>query len=142
MAALMRFLALSLVLFGVAGCTPKTIYTWTGYDDALYNHYKNPTENEAFIEALKEVVEEGEKSGRIPPGIYAEYGYTLYEQGKIAEAVIYFKKESEKWPDSKIFMNKVIAMSNNRQKKQDKKDTPSISSEVKKDAVQYGGEMK
>jgi hypothetical protein len=55
--------------------------------------------------------------------MYAEYGYALYEQGKITEAVVYFQKESDKWPESKVFMSKVIAIAQKRAKKPDEKDT-------------------
>jgi hypothetical protein len=104
-------------LLALAGCGPKTHYSWNGYDDALYQHYKDPAQYEHFVEALKEVVDEGDASGKIPPGMYAEYGYALYEQGKISDAIVYFKKESDKWPESKFFMAKVTAIAQNRTKK-------------------------
>lgn len=121
MISLNKQLMVVLALAGMTGCAPKTLYTWNGYDDALYQHYKDPAQYESFVEALKEVVDEGDASGQIPPGMYAEYGYALYEQGKIAEAVVYFQKESDKWPEAKFFMSKVIAMATKRSKKQDDK---------------------
>lgn len=79
----------------------------------FYNHYKNPTKSEQFIEDLRKIIQYGEISGRVPPGIYAEYGYALYEQGNYPEAIEYFKKEQSKWPESDIIMTKMI---NNAQK--------------------------
>ncbi len=104
-------------LVGVAvlmmmGCV-QTRYAWHDYDQNLYNHYKNPAEYDEFVNNLREVIEDGEADGKVPPGIYAEYGFALYEKGNFPEAVIYFKKEQDKWPESKVLMAKMI---NNAQK--------------------------
>ena len=95
------------------GCAAQSQYAWSNYDQKLYNHYQNPTKSEQFIEDLRKIIQYGEISGRVPPGIYAEYGYALYEQGNYPEAIEYFKKEQSKWPESDIIMTKMI---NNAQK--------------------------
>lgn len=101
------FVILLLSLFFFSGCVP-TIYKWNGYDDALYKYYKNPGEREKFREALATIITEGEKSNNVPPGLYAEYGYMFYETGNYVEAIKYFQKEREKYPESIIFMEKMI----------------------------------
>jgi hypothetical protein len=96
--------------FLVTGCRTPTIYQWGDYDRALYSHYKNPTEREEFASRMQQVVAEAEGPGaKVPPGCYAEYGYALYEQGKLSEAVVYFKKERETWPESRLLMTTMIA---------------------------------
>jgi hypothetical protein len=65
------------LLVFAAGCAPKTRYAWNEYDNKLYEHYKNPAEYDQFIRHLKEVIEDGEAAGKVPPGIYAEYGLNL-----------------------------------------------------------------
>ncbi len=117
MTAELKQLIFCIILLTMTGCGPKTRYSWNAYDNVLYEHYKEPAQYEKFVEALKEVVDEGDASGKIPPGIYAEYGYALYEQGKISDAIVYFKKESDKWPEAKFFMTKVTAIAQNRKKK-------------------------
>lgn len=112
------------VLFITTGCV-QTRYAWQGYDQKLYDHYKNPAEYDQFIESLNEVIEEGESDGKVPPGIYAEYGYVLYEKGRFDESVKYFMKEQNKWPESKILMTKMI---NNAQKRK-------AQSEKRKEAI-------
>lgn len=97
----------------VAGCV-QTRYSWDNYDQKLYNHYKNPAEYDQFVEDLKNIIEHGEDEGKVPPGIYAEYGFVLYEKGKLQEALIYFNKEQDKWPESRLLMAKLI---NNAQKR-------------------------
>ncbi|MEI6827897.1 MAG: DUF4810 domain-containing protein [Desulfuromonadales bacterium] len=96
----------------LTGCVPQTKYAWNGYDQKLYDHYKNPTESEQFVVTLKEVIEYGENVGKVPPGIYAEYGYVLYEKGNFNEAILYFKKEQDKWSESKVLMTKMISNAN------------------------------
>jgi len=96
------------LLVFVAGCAPKTRYSWNEYDNKLYQHYKNPAEYDEFIEHLKEVIEDGEAQGKVPPGIYAEYGFALYEKGNFPEAARYFQLENDKWPESRVLMSKMI----------------------------------
>ncbi len=61
------------------------------------------------MEDLKTVVLQAEQAGkRVPPGVYAEYGYALYEEGQYGPAIEYFKKEHEQWPESRVLMEKMI----------------------------------
>jgi hypothetical protein len=103
-----RLFLYSCLLVFAAGCAPKTRYAWNEYDNKLYEHYKNPAEYDQFIRHLKEVIEDGEAAGKVPPGIYAEYGYALYEKGDFQEAASYFKLENDKWPESRVLMTKMI----------------------------------
>ena len=99
----------ALLALAAAGCAPKTMYRWGGYDDALYNHYKNPQDRDEFVIRLRGVIDEAEKTGgKVPPGCYAEYGWALYEEGRAGEAVVYFEKESREWPESRPFMEKLM----------------------------------
>lgn len=94
---------------GPFACAQNTMYRWGGYDDALYQHYKNPQKREEFVAKLSGIIEEAEKSGTpVPPGCYAEYGWALYEEGRAAEAVAYFEKEKKQWPESASLMDKLI----------------------------------
>ena len=98
-----------LALGAVFGCAPKTLYRWGGYDQALYDHYKNPQRRDEFVAKLSGIIDEAEKTGgMVPPGCYAEYGWALYEEGRLAEAAVYFEKESKLWPESRPLMDKLI----------------------------------
>ncbi len=95
------------VLFSLTACA-QNLYVWNDYDNNLYAYYQNPTERAKFIEELQETILKAEESGRVPPGIYAEYGYAQYEEGNFADAITYFQKEYDMWPESRILMQKMI----------------------------------
>ncbi len=93
----------------LAACAPRSQYHWGSYDSALYRQYKNPQDREQFIESLKTTILESEQLGqKVPPGICAEYGYALYEEGQAAESLPWFQREKETWPESTVLMDKMI----------------------------------
>lgn len=108
---LLHAIAVAALAAGLQACaTRQTHYEWGNYDDALYTSYKNPQDRQAFVASLKTIILESERTrGKAPPGIYAEYGYALYEEGSAAEAIVYFKKERDAWPESRVFMEKMIS---------------------------------
>lgn len=109
MRLLWRIGVVALLGAGIGCAGPKTMYRWGGYDDALYRHYKNPQERDEFVAKLQAVIDEAEKTGGVvPPGCYAEYGWALYEEGRAADAAVYFEKESKQWPESKPLMEKLM----------------------------------
>ena len=104
-----------IMLLCLVGCAPNTYYSWNGYDEKLHNYYKTPAESDQFISALYEIISAAGPDERIPPGIYAEYGYQLLERGQFDNAVIWFNKEKDTWSESDFFMNKMIYIAKNRQ---------------------------
>ena len=91
------------------GCAQNTMYRWGGYDQALYDHYKNPQRRDEFVAKLSGIIQQAEATGGlVPPGCYAEYGWALYEEGRRSDAIAYFEKESKRWPESRPFMEKLI----------------------------------
>jgi hypothetical protein len=110
----MRARSLQALLIGGAlllasGCVRQSTYHWGRYDDTLYRHYKKPAEREAFVEGLRTTILEADEQGlRVPPGICAEYGYALYEEGRLPEAISFFQRERTQWPESQVLMDKMI----------------------------------
>lgn len=110
-----RLIVLALAVAATA-CAPATLYRWNGYDDRLYAHYRNPQDREAWVEGLKVAILDAEGAGRrVPPGVYAEYGYALQEEGRMAEAITYYGRERDTWPESRLFMEKMIRNAQRRQ---------------------------
>lgn len=96
--------------FALAGCGPENLYTWGNYDTAMYKYAQDDTTQPDFQAALLTVIEDNESAGkRMPPGIYAEYGYQLLEQHRTDDAIGFFEKEKATWADSAGFMDTMIA---------------------------------
>ncbi len=92
-----------------SGCAKQSRYHWGTYDTALYQHYKNPQDRDAYIEALKTTILEADQRGeKVPPGVCAEYGYALFEEGQAAQSLPWFQREKETWPESTVLMDKMI----------------------------------
>lgn len=114
--------------FEILGCAAPTKYYWGNYENCLYSYYKNPSEVEEIVEALSKIIKNGEQDGRVPPGIYADYGYLLFVTGKTGEAIVYFEKEKNAWPESSMLMDKMITTVKADEEKKYRKDdsrTPS-----------------
>lgn len=103
------FLVVSTALLLVA-CGPKanTLYSWNGYSSAVLTHYKDGTSADEFSKTMAVVVQKSETENKVPPGLYAEYGYALLEAGQDGQAIIYFQKERDMWPESEAYMDNVI----------------------------------
>jgi hypothetical protein len=104
----MKWVAISLAAAMVTGCAgPGTIYEWGGYQPAL-NGYTKSGDTAQFETVLLATIATGEENGRIPPGIYAELGFLLFNTNRPAEAVIFFQREKEAFPESAILMDRLI----------------------------------
>lgn len=93
----------------LCGCAGgKSLYAWSEYDAKLYRYYKNPENRDEYRDELISIIETSEEKGRkVPPGIYAEYGYLLLEDGATNDALSFFEKEQQTWPASAVFMQKL-----------------------------------
>ncbi|MCE2452119.1 MAG: DUF4810 domain-containing protein [Nitrospinae bacterium] len=104
---LIKKLSVLLIAILISACA-QTKYHWGGYENALYRYYKSPVELENLAEELADVIAQGERDGKVPPGVYAEFGYILLIQGKNSEAITYFEKEKKLWPESARLMNTML----------------------------------
>jgi len=99
------------VLFAASCTTQKTLYTWGKYQEAAYAYTKNNTEKdaEALIQAYQYIID-NQKSGRktVPPGIYADYGFLLVQQGRVEEGLKLMKMEIALYPESRVFIEGII----------------------------------
>lgn len=112
-----RLVLAAAALATFAGCAtgPQRLYYWNGYDAALYQHYRNPQDRETFVAALVKTIQQADDRGlRVPPGVSAELGYALFEEGKAKDAVPWFERERNEWPESRTLMEKMIRNANQR----------------------------
>ena len=97
-----------------ASCTTqKPLYTWGNYEKTSYNYLKNSDEEsiQKLIENYQKVIEtQNGTRGVVPPGIYADYGFVLIQEGKTEEGKKMLMKEVALYPESKIFIDRIIKM--------------------------------
>lgn len=94
-------------------CVPqqKTLYNWGKYQQEAYDHVKNSTDSslDDLLLAYEKIVNKpsGERK-TIPPGVCADYGYLLVKKGKKADGIAMMKKEVALYPESAVFMSRII----------------------------------
>ncbi len=111
------FSAIMGTFFILAGCAPQltTLYYWDDYSHTLYNLKKNPgpEAEEKYKESLLKIINESKKYNRkVPPGIYAEYGYFLIKNGNKNEGLKYLDLEVKTYPESARFIAQLKEMLN------------------------------
>ena len=105
----MRLLLAFVSIVLLSGCTTSQgLYHWGNYEQAAYAYAKNPGEVDEYIESLNKIIVSGEEKNRVPPGLYAEYGYALMIMGRTDDAMLSFGKERDKWPESRRLMDLMI----------------------------------
>ncbi|MBN2425033.1 MAG: DUF4810 domain-containing protein [Calditrichaceae bacterium] len=106
-----KFLLFLLLIF-LLSCTPtKGIYYWGDYSSSLYKLKKEPSDETLLKHKmeLENIFKNAQKKRKkIPPGLYCEYAYILIQQGQKDDGLRYFALEVEKYPESKIFIDRII----------------------------------
>jgi len=98
----------------LAGCAaPKPHYYYGNYTESQLAYVKEPGDETlklkvAAIEDIIAKVEEESTSKRVPPGIYADLAYLMALSGKNKEAITFFNKEKEIYPESSLFVDKMV----------------------------------
>ena len=99
--------------------TPKPLYSWGNYQENMYGYVKTNTDK-SLVELMNtyQVIIEKQTGERqtVPPGICADYGYLLYKQGKTEEGLSFLKKEIALYPESAVFISRIIKNLENEKK--------------------------
>lgn len=107
-------------LLALTGCvtTAPAKYSWGNYENSLYSYYKDSTKSGDYEAELVSVISDSEATAKpVAPGLYAEYGFLLLQEGKSKDAITQFEKEKAKWPESTYLMNNLIRIASNPVKK-------------------------
>lgn len=92
----------------LAGCAPPELFHWGEYEGSLYERYVE-SDIERTEAHLQECIYEAQKNNqRVPPGLYADYGFMLYKRGDKSGAISFFDKEKNLYPESSVLMTKLI----------------------------------
>ncbi len=97
-----------------ASCTvQKPLYSWYNYNTTSYNYLKNADDasTQQLLESYQKIIEKQKGSrGVVPPGIYADYGFLLLKVNKTTEGKSMLAKEMELYPESKVFIERILKM--------------------------------
>ena len=108
-----NLLLFSVILLATASCTTtqKSLYNWDRYTTTSYQFYKKqtPEATEALMKTYENMIKKTTGTRKTAaPGVHAEYGYFLIQNGKKDDGIVMLKKEKELYPESSIFMDRLI----------------------------------
>ena len=105
------FAALALCALSSCTTTSKSLYSWYDYEDITYKYNKKQTD-ELKVKVLEQFDKLSAKQkgtrGVVPPGLYAEYGFMLYHEGKTEEGLEFLKKEISLYPESEKYISRIV----------------------------------
>lgn len=104
---------LAAIALTACGSVQKPLYSWDKYNASSYAYLKNSDEKstQALIETYQKIIEKQTGSrGVVPPGIYADYGFILLQADKTTEGKDMLAKEIELYPESKVFIERILKM--------------------------------
>lgn len=96
----------------LAGCASPNIYSWGRYEDLVCTMYKSPDKAtpELQIEQMEKDIQRARSENKpLPPGYYAHLGYLFYQIGKTDAARQQLETEKAQFPESAVFMDRLLA---------------------------------
>ncbi len=109
-----KLICLAVIALVVNSCSsPKSLYSWEKYGQASYNYLKKADEKsvEGIMEQYKKIIYKQKGTRQVaPPGIHADYGFILIQEGKLKEGKEFLKREIALYPESKIFIDRILTL--------------------------------
>ncbi|BCA52977.1 DUF4810 domain-containing protein [Nitrospira sp. KM1] len=106
------------LLLSLATCGPSTHFYWGSYEDSLLTRHQNAGEQGESSAAtmLATTINEAPTDGKhnVAPGVHADYGYLLFKQGKVDDAIAELQKEAALYPESQPLMYNMISRMQDR----------------------------
>jgi hypothetical protein len=96
----------------ITGCQSPSVYHWGHYEDLVYVTYAKPGKlpPEAQVLKMEEDLQKAAAANKpVPPGFHAYLGYLDYQLGKPDLARQEFEKEKAQFPESTVFMDRMLA---------------------------------
>ena len=128
-ARLVLSLILTTLTLSSIACAPQKQFYWGSYEDSLFSRQQEAGAGgeASAVAMLASTINESQSSAtqKVGPGIYADYGYLLFKQGKPDEAIAELQKEASLYPESKLLMDSMISRIQGRKDKgKEKKPAP------------------
>ena len=96
----------------LTGCSTPTLYSWGHYEELVYVTYATPGKAppEMQIEKLEQDYQKARAANRrMHPGFHAHLGYLYFQTGKLDQARQEFETERAEFPESAVFMDRLLA---------------------------------
>ena len=109
-----EWLLLGFMVLLLSGCAtaPTPLYNYSDYSNCYYQSAKTPSEGTLLNlqKTMEQAIAEKNKSrsGRVPPGMYANLGYLYLKGGQTQKAIELFTMEKTTYPEATHFMDRVI----------------------------------
>jgi len=100
-----------LLVLVLSGCATPTLYSWGHYEELVYVSYATPGKlsPEMQVEKLEQDYQEARAiNKRMHPGFHAHLGYLYFQLGKVDQALQEFATEKAEFPESAVFMDRLI----------------------------------
>jgi hypothetical protein len=94
------------------GCKSPDIYYWGNYENVIYGMYAHPDKVPPDAQILKLEQDEHKAVSAnkpLPPGFHAHLGYAYVAVGKADLAQKEFEAEKAAFPESAVFMDRLLA---------------------------------
>ena len=108
--SLLLLLVLATVL---SACVRQPLlYQWGSYNNQIYAMYHDPGKVpvEKQLEDLERDYQRARAANRpVPPGYHAHVGYLYFQLGKTDQALQSFETEKALFPESTVYMDRLIA---------------------------------
>lgn len=96
----------------LTACATPSIYSWGKYEEIVYDTYNNPgntTPEKEIAQMEKDYQKARSNNQPVHPGFHAHLGYLYYQVGKFDAAQREFETEKKKFPESSVFMDRLLA---------------------------------
>jgi hypothetical protein len=91
--------------------TNNILYNWGDYEKASYEYLNKSDEKSAerLAKRYQEIINyQNNIRAVVPPGVYADYGFLLTQEGNTQLGKEMLRKEIALYPESEIFINRVL----------------------------------
>lgn len=113
----MRYIkSLIVILLGTTtlmGCASKpTLYQWGSYEEQVYAMYSETGKvsiEDQVINLESDYQKARSANKPVPPGYHAHLGYLYFQLGKTDQAMQSFETEKLLFPESTLYMDRLIA---------------------------------
>ncbi|MEI6556669.1 MAG: DUF4810 domain-containing protein [Paludibacter sp.] len=106
-----KIILMAFALCAMYSCTTQKLYSWSNYESTSYNYLKasNDQTSAELLKSYQEIInKQNGTRGVVPPGVYADYGFLLLQLNKTKEGKEMLMKEIELYPESKVFIDRIL----------------------------------